>query len=171
MDEKERKKARNKINLIIMEKLRKTSMQNFSAILNTPNEEYSYYTEISNYIYSTLYDEKSNLDFEIEQDFDKFSGDDIEIGFPIKKALTEKKNNNNEKISFKRLLSEQLDKYINSINNELGIYNLNHKSYEENEKNFMVFKRKRASPKEDTIFNYYTNIYKTNKKILEEIHN
>ena len=93
MDEKERKKARNKINLIIMEKLRKTSMQNFSAILNTPNEEYSYYTEISNYIYSTLYDEKSNLDFEIEQDFDKFSGDDIEIGFPIKKALTEKKNN------------------------------------------------------------------------------
>ena len=169
MDEKERKKARNKINLIIMEKLRKTSMQNFSAILNTPNEEYSYYTEISNYIYSTLYDEKSNLDFEIEQDFDKFSGDDIEIGFPIKKALTEKKNNNNEKISFKRLLSEQLDKYINSINNELGIYNLNHKSYEENEKNFMVFKRKRASPKEDTIFNYYTNIYKTNKKILEEI--
>ena len=169
MDEKERKKARNKINLIIMEKLRKTSMQNFSAILNTPNEEYSYYTEISNYIYSTLYDEKSNLDFEIEQDFDKFSGDDIEIGFPIKKTLTEKKNNNNEKISFKRLLSEQLDKYINSINNELGIYNLNHKSYEENEKNFMVFKRKRASPKEDTIFNYYTNIYKTNKKILEEI--
>ena len=141
MDENQRKRMRNKINLLIMDKLRKTSMQNFSAILNAPNEEYSYYTEISNYIYSTLYDEKSNLDFEIEQDFDKFSGDDIEIGFPIRKSYTEKKNNNNEKISLKRLLSQQLDKYINTIHYEMSIYNQNHKSYEENEKDFTIFKK------------------------------
>ena len=171
MDENQRKRMRNKINLLIMDKLRKTSMQNFSAILNAPNEEYSYYTEISNYIYSTLYDEKSNLDFEIEQDFDKFSGDDIEIGFPIRKSYTEKKNNNNEKISLKRLLSQQLDKYINTIHYEMSIYNQNHKSYEENEKDFTIFKRKRSlsSSKEDTMVNHFTNIYKTNKNILNEI--
>ena len=171
MDENQRKRMRNKINLLIMDKLRKTSMQNFSAILNAPNEEYSYYTEISNYIYSTLYDEKSNLDFEIEQDFDKFSGDDIEIGFPIRKSYTEKKNNNNEKISLKRLLSQQLDKYINTIHYEMSIYNQNHKSYEENEKDFTIFKRKRSlsSSKEDTFINHFTNIYKTNKNILNEI--
>ena len=159
MDENQRKRMRNKINLLIMDKLRKTSMQNFSAILNAPNEEYSYYTEISNYIYSTLYDEKSNLDFEIEQDFDKFSGDDIEIGYPIKKSYTEKKNNNNEKISLKRLLSQQLDKYINTIHYEMSIYNQNHKSYEENEKDFTIFKRKRSlsSSKEDTFINHFTN--------------
>ena len=171
MDENQRKRMRNKINLLIMDKLRKTSMQNFSAILNAPNEEYSYYTEISNYIYSTLYDEKSSLDFEIEQDFDKFSGDDIEIGIPIRKSYTEKKNNNNEKISLKRLLSEQLDKYINTIHYEMSIYNQNHKSYEENEKDFTIFKRKRSlsSSKEDTMINHFTNIYKTNKNILNEI--
>ena len=53
----------------------------------------------------------------------------------------------------------------------MSIYNQNHKSYEENEKDFTIFKRKRSlsSSKEDTFINHFTNIYKTNKNILNEI--
>ena len=61
--------------------------QNFSAILNNPNNnvnknliqniQYSYIEDIKNRLYNTLYDEKSNLDFEISKDFDKILSADI----------------------------------------------------------------------------------------------
>ena len=70
------------INKILIQRLRKYNFQNFSQLLNTPEPEityFSYFESIANLIYDSVYDDKSNLETEINKDMDKFSEDCVSI--------------------------------------------------------------------------------------------
>ena len=95
----------------IIEKLRNTNLQNFSAILNAPPEQPSYYNMMTNMLYNSFYDEKSLRDEEITKSFDKFSNSDIEIGNNTFES--DNLNNLNKKNTLKELLNENFNNYIN----------------------------------------------------------
>ena len=121
----------------IIEKLRNTNLQNFSAILNAPPEQPSYYNMMTNMLYNSFYDEKSLRDDEITKSFDKFSNSDIELGNnTFESDNLNNNNNNNKNNTLKELLNENFNNYINSISNEVKILYSNHyKTY--NKENYI----------------------------------
>ena len=116
------------LNKILIERLRKYNFQNFSQLLNSPEPQttyFSYFENIANFIYDTIYDEQSTLETEINQDFDKFSEDCIKFEDSSKQI----KNNNNinklqsetKKENLKLLLNDPIDTYIENYYNELNM--------------------------------------------------
>ena len=70
-------------------------------------------------LYSTLYDDKSSLDLEISKDYDKFSIGDIDIGSSNSSIQI-------NKMSFKELLNDNMNDYINLIQAPYQGFKQNH---------------------------------------------
>ena len=132
------------INKILVDRLRKYNFQNFSQLLNCPEPEptyFSYFESLANLIYDSVYNEKSTLDNEINNDIDKFSEDCITIEDSsntikyLKKNETPEtpsndNNNKNNKPNLKILLEEPIETYINKIISKYNRYCSNHKEIE-----------------------------------------
>ena len=122
------------INQILIQRLRKYNFQNFSQLLNTPEPEpsyFSYFENITNLIYSTVYNDETNLESEIDKDLDKFSEDCITIIDSSNKiGINININNNkkdNKKTNLKTLLEDQENNYINKIDTKYKRFCINHK--------------------------------------------
>ena len=126
------------INKILIQRLRKYNFQNFSQLLNTPEPEityFSYFESIANLIYESVYDDKANLETEINKDLDKFpegcisiedSSNNIKyktINDPQETEPESLDPNNNIKI----LLDEPIEVYINKIESKYNRFSSNHK--------------------------------------------
>jgi hypothetical protein len=128
------KKGNNSINInkILIQRLRKYNFQNFSQLLNTPEPEpsyFSYFENITNLIYDTMYNDESNLETEIDKDLDKFTEDSITITDSSDKIGSNSKSNNNinnKKTNLKIFLEEHIDNYINKIDNKYKRFCINH---------------------------------------------
>lgn len=70
-------------------------------------------------IYYSVYADESSFDFELSKDIEKFST--VDIGSP--RSLS---SNHSAKISFKELLNENMDQYINSIKPQYEKFKVNH---------------------------------------------
>ena len=124
------------INNFLIQRLRKYNFQNFSQILNTPEPEpsyFSYFENIANFIYESMYNDESTLETEIDKDLDKFSEDSISINDSSDRITSNSdknstdSNNNNKKTNLKLLLEEQNNDYINKIDNKYKRFCDNHK--------------------------------------------
>ena len=128
------KKGTNSINInkILIQRLRKYNFQNFSQILNSPEPEpsyFSYFENITNLIYDTMYNDESNIENIIDKDLDKFTEDSISITDSSDKIDTNSKiknNLNNKKKNLKIFLEERSDNYINKIDNKYKRFCINH---------------------------------------------
>ena len=157
------------INKILIQRLKKYNFQNFSQILNSPEPEpsyFSYFENITNLIYSTMYDDESNMETEIDKDLDKFSEDSISIIDSSDKLMNGIKTFNYEKnknkTNLKMILEETSDIYTNKIDNKYKRFCVNHK---ENNK----LKRKNSNNNElekNQRFLNLKSIYITNEDIL-----
>ena len=157
------------INKILIQRLKKYNFQNFSQILNSPEPEpsyFSYFENITNLIYSTMYDDESNMETEIDKDLDKFSEDSISIIDSSDKLMNGIKTFNYEKnknkTNLKMILEEPSDIYTNKIDNKYKRFCVNHK---ENNK----LKRKNSNNNElekNQRFLNLKSIYITNEDIL-----
>ena len=128
-----KEKQKININKILIQRLRKYNFQNFSQLLNTPEPEpsyFSYFENITNLIYNTMYDDESNLETEIDKDMDKFSENSISIFDSSDKIINNSKHSNNEKVNqksnLKILLEEKIDNYINKIDTKYKRFCINH---------------------------------------------
>jgi hypothetical protein len=136
------------INKILVDRLRKYNFQNFSQLLNCPEPEptyFSYFESLANLIYDSVYNEKSTLDNEINNDIDKFSEDCITIEDSSNTIKYLKKNetpetpsndniNKSNKPNLKILLEEPIETYINKIISKYNRYCSNHKEIEKMKK-------------------------------------
>ncbi|MCQ2816788.1 MAG: hypothetical protein MJ252_05930 [archaeon] len=117
-------------------------------------------------MFYSIYDEKSSLSSEISKDYEKFSNVDIEVGSP-------RSNSSNSIISLKELLNESLSEYINTINIPYKNFKSNHYSQLKIKDKF--FPNSSESQKVQNTLQVPENsenmIYKTNKKILNNIDN
>ena len=165
------KKGNNSINInkILIQRLRKYNFQNFSQLLNTPEPEpsyFSYFENITNLIYDTMYNDESNLETEIDKDLDKFTEDSITITDSSDKIGSNSKSNNNDKnnkkTNLKIFLEEHIDNYINKIDNKYKRFCINH-----NEMNKLKYKNSNSDeiPKNQRFLNL-KSIYITNEDIL-----
>ena len=165
------KKGNNSINInkILIQRLRKYNFQNFSQLLNTPEPEpsyFSYFENITNLIYDTMYNDESNLETEIDKDLDKFTEDSITITDSSDKIGSNSKSNNNDKnnkkTNLKIFLEEHIDNYINKIDNKYKRFCINH-----NEMNKLKYKNSNSNeiPKNQRFLNL-KSIYITNEDIL-----
>ena len=165
------KKEKQKINInkILIQRLRKYNFQNFSQLLNTPEPEpsyFSYFENITNLIYSTMYNDESNLETEIDKDLDKFTENSISIFDSSDKIMNNSKHFNNENINnksnLKILLEEKIDNYINKIDIKYKRFCINHnemaKTKNKNNNNNQLEKNQR--------FLNLKSIYITNEDIL-----
>ena len=161
------------LNKILIERLRKYNFQNFSQLLNSPEPQttyFSYFENIANLIYDTIYDEQSTLETEINQDFDKFSEDCIKLEDSSKQVKT---NNNinilqseTKKDNLKLLLDDPIDTYIEKIQTKYERFCINHTSLPLN-KNY----KKDEEMNKSHIFLNLKSIYESNKDILINIPN
>ena len=122
------------INKILINRLRKYNFQNFSQLLNTPEPEpsyFSYFENITNLIYDTMYNDESNLETEIDKDLDNFSEESIYINDSSDKIGKNIQSNNNKndknKTNLKALLEEKSYNYINKIDSKYKRFCINHK--------------------------------------------
>lgn len=122
------------INKILINRLRKYNFQNFSQLLNTPEPEpsyFSYFENITNLIYDTMYNDESNLETEIDKDLDNFSEESIYINDSSDKIGKKIQSNNNKndknKTNLKILLEEKSFNYINKIDSKYKRFCINHK--------------------------------------------
>jgi len=163
------------INKILIQRLRKYNFQNFSQLLNTPEPEityFSYFESIANLIYDSVYDDKSNLETEINKDMDKFSEDCVaieDISSKIKyKTFNDptdtQPENVDPKSNLKILLDEPIDVYINKIASKYNRFCSNHKELSKNKN----IKKEDGFDQNQRFFNLKT-IYISNKDILINI--
>ena len=162
------------INKILIQRLRKYNFQNFSQLLNTPEPEityFSYFESIANLIYDSVYDDKSNLEAEINKDLDKFPEGCISIvdsSINIKyKTMNDPPNTEPESIdpknNIKILLDEPIEVYINKIESKYNQFCSNHKEIaKRNIKGDDKFNKNRR-------FLNLKTIYTSNKDILINI--
>ena len=119
------------INKILINRLRKYNFQNFSQLLNTPEPEpsyFSYFENITNLIYDTMYNDESNLETEINKDLDNFSEESIYINDSSDKiGKNIQSNNNKNKNNLKELLEEKSYNYINKFDSKYKRFCINHK--------------------------------------------
>ena len=163
------------INKILIQRLRKYNFQNFSQLLNTPEPEityFSYFESIANLIYDSVYDDKSNLETEINKDMDKFSEDCVSIE-DISNKIKYKTFNDpidtqpesvDPKSNLKILLDDPIDVYINKIASKYNRFCSNHKELSKNKNN----KKDDIFDPNQRFFNLKT-IYVSNKDILINI--
>ena len=161
------------INQILIQRLRKYNFQNFSQLLNTPEPVptyFSYFENIANLIYDTVYDDESILESEINKDLDKFSEDCISIEDNSYKIQYKKPNdttpqkteNINSKTNLKLLLDDPIDTYINKVNKTYSKFCINHNPHNKNNnKDDEIGKKQR--------FLNLKSIYISNKDILINI--
>jgi hypothetical protein len=163
------------INKILIQRLRKYNFQNFSQLLNTPEPEityFSYFESIANLIYDSVYDDKSNLETEINKDLDKFSEDCVaieDISSKIKyKTFNDPTDTLSESVdpksNLKILLDDPIDVYINKIASKYNRFCSNHKELSKNKNN----KNDNSFDQNQRFFNLKT-IYVSNKDILINI--
>ena len=163
------------INKILIQRLRKYNFQNFSQLLNTPEPEityFSYFESIANLIYDSVYDDKSNLETEINKDLDKFSEDCVAIEDISSKIKYKTFNDPTEtqpesvdpKSNLKILLDDPIDVYINKIASKYNRFCSNHKELSKNKNN----KNDNSFDQNQRFFNLKT-IYVSNKDILINI--
>ena len=113
-----------KTNRLIIDNLRRYKIQNFSQLLNTPEDEGTYYSYLENFssiLYNSVYDEQASLNSEINEFFSSLTHSDIhfrEIRARINAAI---KDN-----SFNDLISSTLDAYVDKIRQEYKRYKGNH---------------------------------------------
>ena len=164
------KKEKQKINInkILIQRLRKYNFQNFSQLLNTPEPEpsyFSYFENITNLLYNTMYDDESNLETEIDKDMDKFSENSISIFDSSDKIINNSKHSNNEKVNqksnLKILLEEKIDNYINKIDTKYKRFCINH-----NEKTKLKNKNNDNQIEKNQRFLNLKSIYISNEDIL-----
>lgn len=166
------------INKILIQRLRKYNFQNFSQLLNTPEPEptyFSYFENIANIIYNTVYDEEVILESEINKDLDKFSEDcitiednsnNIQYRKPNEPTTPQKKENINSKTNLKFLLDDPIDTYINKIAIKYDRFCTNHHELKK-------FQNKNSNKDEENMrkkrFLNLKSIYISNKDILINI--
>jgi len=162
------------INKILIQRLRKYNFQNFSQLLNIPEPEityFSYFESIANLLYESVYDDKSNLETEINKDFDKFPEDCISIedsSNNIKyKTINDPPDTEPESLDSKNnikiLLDEPIEVYINKIESKYNRFSTNHK-----EMSKRINKINDEFDKNQRFLNLKT-IYTSNKDILINI--
>ena len=163
-----KEKQKININKILIQRLRKYNFQNFSQLLNTPEPEpsyFSYFENITNLIYNTMYDDESNLETEIDKDMDKFSENSISIFDSSDKIINNSKHSNNEKVNqksnLKILLEEKIDNYINKIDTKYKRFCINH-----NEKTKLKNKNNDNQIEKNQRFLNLKSIYISNEDIL-----
>ena len=163
-------KLRN-LNRILIQRLRKYNFQNFSQLLNCPEPQisyFSYFENLANLLYDSVYDEQSALETEIIKDFEKFPEDCIKIEDVSKEIENNNINNNiqsdTKKGNLKLILDDPMDSYINNISSKYERYNKNHKYLSNNK-----FNKKDEDIDKFQRFLNLKSIYESNKDILINI--
>ena len=172
------------INKILIQRLRKYNFQNFSQLLNVPEPEptyFSYFESIANLIYDSVYDNKTNLQTEIINDFSKFTEDSITIGDSSKIENGNKSNSNIDKIirttsyrkKLKFLIYDRIDTYANKISGNYNLFCTNHyeikKSKNNNKINSNIINNKDNEILQNNSFLHLQSKYISNKDILTNI--
>ena len=172
------------INKILIQRLRKYNFQNFSQLLNVPEPEptyFSYFESIANLIYDSVYDNKTNLQTEIINDFSKFTEDSITIGDSSKIEKGNKSNSNIDKIirttsyrkKLKFLIYDRIDTYANKISGNYNLFCTNHyeikKSKNNNKINSNIINNKDNEILQNNSFLHLQSKYISNKDILTNI--
>ena len=172
------------INKILIQRLRKYNFQNFSQLLNVPEPEptyFSYFESIANLIYDSVYDNKTNLQTEIINDFSKFTEDSITIGDSSKIENGNKSNSNIDKIirttsyrkKLKFLIYDRIDTYANKISGNYNLFCTNHyeikKSKNNNKINGNIVNNKDNEILQNNSFLHLQSKYISNKDILTNI--
>ena len=172
------------INKILIQRLRKYNFQNFSQLLNVPEPEptyFSYFESIANLIYDSVYDNKTNLQTEIINDFSKFTEDSITIGDSSKIEKGKKSNSKIDKIirttsyrkKLKFLIYDRIDTYANKISGNYNLFCTNHyeikKSKNNNKINSNIINNKDNEILQNNSFLHLQSKYISNKDILTNI--